>query len=188
MAQYQPPETSSSSRQSKQAPGSSRISERAEKTAQRLEDNAIEKVQEARAQVEERRNQIGERIKRFGDVLRKTGQEVSGQDQPVAKYIDMASDRIERVASYVSSANIKSLARDAEDIAARRPFAFYGSSLLLGMVAGRLLKGASGSGEQHSTQGIMREASSESMTSVVSTRTESIGSESAISPTGGRMP
>jgi len=221
MAQYQPPETSSSARQSKQAPGSTRLAEKAEKTAQRLEDTAIERVQEARAQVEQRRSMAGERIRQFGDVLRRTGREAGGEDEFIGRYTELASDRIERIASYVSSANLRSLAHDAEDLARRKPVAFYGGSLLLGILAGRLAKGAGAgarkavfetSGEPMSTTSRPRSESttsprSESTTSartesttsprsestpgtrsesMPGTRSESIGSESKISPTGGR--
>jgi len=112
-----------------------------------LADTTLDKIASTRSQLqselEERRNQAGDTLRRVADVLRNAGEQARTDDEQIGKYADLASERIERVASYVSSADLRSIVRDAEDLARRQPMLFYGGALFLGVLAGRAIKGIS---------------------------------------------
>lgn len=68
------------------------------------------------------------------------------QHETIAQYVEQAADQLERFASRMKERNIGDLARDAQELARRRPAVFIGSAFVLGLLGARFLKSSGGSG------------------------------------------
>jgi hypothetical protein len=121
-----------------------RLPERTQEAAGRAREAAIEKVEHvrdrAREGIDQSRQQVADRIRRLGSALRSASDTLHDEDQTVARYAEYASERIERAAGYLGSADIKRTIRDVEGFARRQPALFFGGAFLLGLAAGRFLR------------------------------------------------
>ncbi len=120
------------------------LPERTEEVAERARAAAIERVEQARdrtrEEIDQGRQQLAERIRHLGSALRSASERLRDEDRAVAHYADLAGERVDRVASYVSSADLRSTVRDVERFAKRQPAVFFGGAFLLGLAAGRFLR------------------------------------------------
>jgi hypothetical protein len=120
------------------------LPERTEQVAERARAAAIEKVEHARDRAREGidhgRQEVADRIRRVGSALRSASDKLREEDEAAARYADMASQGVERVASYLGSADLKGTVRDLEGFARRQPAIFFGGAFLLGLAAGRFLQ------------------------------------------------
>jgi len=136
----------------KQVEDSTNLADKAGEAAEQAKQAAIERVESLREQavsgIEQGRSQVAERIRHVGSALRSAGDDLRDQDEVIATYLDRASAGVERVASYVTSANPQSLARDAQDFARQRPAWFFGAAFLLGLAGGRFLKASAARGAE----------------------------------------
>ncbi len=118
--------------------------EKIERSAQRIEDEAIDRIQGLRARVEtsvrDKRSQTVSRVQTVGSALRSASEQVQTDDPVVREVLEFASERADRVASYLSQVNFDDLRNDLVGLARRRPAAVAGGALLLGVVAGRALR------------------------------------------------
>src|SRR5688572_8195783 len=100
---------------------SSRPAERVQESAERLRETAVEKVEKvgerARERIGDARHRVVDRIRRVSSALRSTSERLEQEDEVAARYAAKASDGIERVANYVSSADVSGLMREAEGFA-----------------------------------------------------------------------
>lgn len=124
--------------------------EKAHEAAEQVKSAATEKVQQFKARADSTKQEAAERIRRFGSAIQQTGRNLS-DDELLSNFAEKASRRVDKLASYVSSANPQTMLRDTEQFARRKPTIFFGGALLLGLIAGRFLK-SSRSGE-HSFEG-----------------------------------
>lgn len=72
-----------------------------------------------------------------------------------AKYAGAAADKVESVAQYLDTADLKTMARDVESFARRNPAIFIGAAFGLGMLAARFIKssGSDGSNSRSGSRG-----------------------------------
>jgi hypothetical protein len=70
-----------------------------------------------------------------------------------ARYAEAAAGKVEDVARYFETADIKTVARDVESFARRNPAVFVGSAFTLGLLAARFMKSSSGSTAAVGSQG-----------------------------------
>jgi hypothetical protein len=175
--------------QSSATPDASKLAGQAEKAAEQLANSALERVQQAREKAEsglsEQRGLVTQRIRRVSDALRATSDELRLEDEVVADYLEQAGDRVERIASYVSSAKAADIAHDVQRFASERPAWFFGGTFLLGMAAGRFLKSSAATAEQRASE--EPRLTSESSQSA---QTGAYGQvqHSSVSPTGAERP
>lgn len=112
-------------------------------TADESAHKAIERVQEtrerARSGIERQQAQLGERIREVSEALRGSGLKLKDNDA-VASLLDGASERVDRLASYVDTASPRSVARDLHDFARDKPAWFFGGAFLAGLALGRFAK------------------------------------------------
>jgi hypothetical protein len=130
--------------------GSTSVIERTERAAEQVADSAIEQVRSARSGLSEQRGQIAERIRRVGTAMRESGDRVRNEDEMAADYLRMASQRIDRVASYVTTADLSVMAADTQEFIRKRPAVFFGGAFLVGLAAGRFLKASGGANKPSS--------------------------------------
>jgi hypothetical protein len=88
--------------------------------------------------------------------VRQSGEQLRNQQhETIAQYIEQAADQLERFTSRLKERNVGDLAREAQDLARRRPAVFIGSAFALGLLAARFLKSSStnGGAQRLSTSG-----------------------------------
>jgi hypothetical protein len=133
---------SSQSSQSTQSTQS--FADRAEKAVDQVKTSAIERVGDVRSRAQseltDQRGRIVERVQRVGDMLRGASQQIRHEDEFVSHYLDVASERIGRVASYVGSADPSRLGADVQRFARTRPVWFIGGAFVAGLAIGRFLR------------------------------------------------
>jgi len=84
------------------------------------------------------------------DALRKTGDNL--EDNMVAPYIGKAADQIDRVSSFIRTADPKQVIRQVEAFARREPLIFLGGAFALGMLGARFIKSSSEGASQRSDE------------------------------------
>jgi hypothetical protein len=132
------------SQQQRSQEGSSKLTDRIEKTAEQTTNAAIQRVRDAREQaasgLEQQRAQVADRIRRLGGVIR-AGSETLSTDDPYAQgLLSSSGDRIEQLADYVENLTPGQLAEDVQTFARQRPALFFGGTFLLGLGLGRFVK------------------------------------------------
>jgi hypothetical protein len=132
------------------------LTDRAERAAEQAKSAAIDRVQSVRDQaqngIDQGRSQVVERIRRVSSVLKSAGSELRKNDETIARYVAAAGDKVETVASYVSSAEPDRVLRDVQDLARRQPAWFFGGAFLLGLAGGRFLKASQERGSYESEE------------------------------------
>ena len=79
--------------------------------------------------------------------VRQSGQQLRDQQhETIAQYIEQAGDQLERFANRLKDRNVGDLAREAQELARRRPALFIGSAFALGLLAARFLKSSNPNG------------------------------------------
>jgi len=84
--------------------------------------------------------------------LKSAGDELGKEDETIARYVTAASDRVESIASYVSTADPSRVLRDVQDLARDKPAWFFGGAFLLGLAAGRFLRSSQEGGASRGTE------------------------------------
>jgi hypothetical protein len=144
MANQNLQQPSSSWPTTRSAEGSTSMIERTEKAAEQAAGSAIDKVRSVKTGISEQRNQVAERIRRVGNAMRESGDRVRKEDEMAADYFRMASQGIDRAASYVTSADFATIAGDTQEFIRKRPAVFFGGAFLVGLAAGRFLRASGG--------------------------------------------
>jgi hypothetical protein len=146
---------SNESRQGKSEQGEG-FAERAGRAVEQYKSTAIERLGSAREQAEStldaQRHHVTDRIQRVGDLLRGASEQLRHEDETVARYMDVASVRVERVAQYINNADFSSLADDINRFARERPAWVIGGSFLAGLAIARFLKSTAPSTERRSSE------------------------------------
>jgi len=121
-----------------------KLADKATQTAEQVKTAAVERVQSVRDRaqtgIDQGRTQVADRIRHVSSALRSASDNLREEDEFIAGYVETASERIERIASYVSEADPRAVLHDVEDFARQRPAWFFGGAFLLGLAAGRFLK------------------------------------------------
>jgi hypothetical protein len=117
------------------------MADKTHEAAEQVRDAALSRVEAVRKSAESAKESAAERVRALGATVRKVGEHLRVEDQNyIADKANDMSRRLDDVASYISSAEVGTLVRDAEDVAREKPMVFFGSALLLGLAAGRFLK------------------------------------------------
>lgn len=106
--------------------------------AMELKDAAGSRVRE---QIDSRSTQAGEQLGSVAAAMRKTGEQMRSEGNAMpAKYVDQASERLERLGSYLARSDSDQLLREVEEFGRRRPWAVALAGGVVGLVAARFLK------------------------------------------------
>jgi hypothetical protein len=120
------------------------FADRADRAVEQVKTSAIERVGDVRSRAEselsDQRGRIVQRVQRVGDVLRGASQQIRHEDELVSHYLDVASQGVGRVASYVSSTDPSRLGADVQHFARSRPVWFIGGAFVAGLAIGRFLR------------------------------------------------
>ena len=102
-------------------------------------------------QVTERAGRSATDIDQVARALRQTREQLGGN--VAAPYVDKAAQQLERLSSYLRTADAKEIVRGAESFARREPLLFLGGAFAVGLLAARFLKSSAhheGSEREHS--------------------------------------
>src|SRR5688572_1599219 len=84
-----------------------------------------------RSVLNEEKSRAAEEIQNLGAVVRRAADQLQDRHSPaLAAYVDTAAQRIDRVAEYVEDLDLARLAREAEQLARRRPALVVGGMFL----------------------------------------------------------
>jgi hypothetical protein len=84
--------------------------------------------------------------------VRQSTQQLRDQKhETIAQYVEQAADQLERFANRLKDKNVGDLAREAQDLARRRPAIFIGSAFALGLLATRFIKSSSDNSQARRT-------------------------------------
>lgn len=133
----------SESQEQRSSPGQTGLASKLSQGASEVTDQAREGVQRTRVRLEDelaqRRTRISKSIRSVGEVLDTAGSKL-GDDDVVADGLHYVSGKIERVASYIESADPHRVAHDLGDVARERPAWVFGGVFVLGLALGRFAK------------------------------------------------
>jgi hypothetical protein len=143
------------SQEHRSSPDQSNLANKLSQGASVVADQAIERVQRTRTRLEDqltqRRSQLSERFRDVSEVLDSAGRKL-GDDDVVADGLHYVSGKIERVASYIESADSTRLAEDVRDAVRERPAWFFGGAFVLGLALGRFAKSTAGAASMDMTE------------------------------------
>jgi len=141
--------------------GETSLSDRSHEVADEVRQAALQRVESARASAQSAKDNAAERVRKIGATVRKVGEHLRVEDQRyIADKANDASQRLDSFASYLSSAELGTMLRDTGSLARRNPGWFFGGAFVLGLAAGRFLKGGSAGAGSYSydepTTGVTR--------------------------------
>jgi len=137
-----PNESKSTARQDDTSRDQATLANRAHEAADGARQVALDRVQAARASAQEAKERAAEKLRKLGGTVRKVGEHLRVEEQYyVAERANDVSQRLDNVATYLSSAELATLLNDTRTVARRNPGWFFGGAFVLGLAAGRFLKG-----------------------------------------------
>ncbi len=125
--------------------GSATVTDQVQETTQHLsqkaQETAQQAVEQARSQAGTQLHSVGSNIGSVAQSLRDTSNKLNQQgQQPAAKAVKMAADRLDSVSSYVQNTSVDEMLGQAQDFARRDPAIFLGGAFGLGLLLSRFLK------------------------------------------------
>jgi hypothetical protein len=102
-------------------------------------DKAATKLDEQKSTLSGGLTTVAESVRQVGENLSSSPTKTS-LAEAAAKYTDTAAQKIEDVAGYFETHNVREMARDVEGFARRNPVVFLGAAFGLGFLAARFLK------------------------------------------------
>ncbi|HET9028888.1 MAG TPA: hypothetical protein VFN49_01815 [Candidatus Aquilonibacter sp.] len=92
-------------------------------------------------QIDRRTTDLGNVVSGHANNLRTMGDSLRGQGQDAtARLVDMAADRLNQVATYLSQTDGDRIVHDIESVARNQPLITAAAGLVLGVTAARVLK------------------------------------------------
>ena len=115
----------------------------------------IDRVREsASSQLGAQKDRATEGIGSVAQAVRQSTQQLRDQQHDtIAQYVEQAADRLEQFASTLKDKNVGDLAREAQDLARRRPAIFIGAAFAIGLFAARFIKSSSTNGGARTVSG-----------------------------------
>jgi len=97
-----------------------------------------------RQEIDRRSNDAGSQVRSVADGLRQAGIDLRKEGNPgIANVADTAAQRIDGVASYLTSSDADALLRDLDALARRQPALVVAGAFVLGLLGARFLKASS---------------------------------------------
>jgi hypothetical protein len=95
------------------------------------------------------KNRAADGLGNIADVARQTGEELRGQNEMLASWVNAASDQLRSIADRLRDRPAAELADDLASFARQRPALFIGGAFLLGLGVARLLKASPDRGHEN---------------------------------------
>jgi len=130
-------------------PGSGVLDQARESTNQILEqarsmtDKVVEQAKtEGSRRLSAQIDQASERVDHVSGAIRSLGGQLRESDEtrPIAGYVDMAADQIDRASEYLKGKDLDAIVSEIESFGRERPMLFVGVAFGLGVLAARFLR------------------------------------------------
>ncbi len=96
--------------------------------------------QRVTSRVDEQKNRAADGLGGIADVIRSAGNDLRGENEALASYVDAASDQMRRFADQIRERGVADMMDDVGQFARRRPALFIGGAFLVGLGIARFLK------------------------------------------------
>ena len=103
--------------------------------------------QKVTSRVDEQKNRAADGLGGIADVIRTAGNELRGENEALASYVDMASDQMRHFADQIRERGVADMMDDVSQFARRRPALFIGGAFLVGLGIARFLKSSAERGD-----------------------------------------
>jgi hypothetical protein len=103
--------------------------------------------QRVTSRVDEQKNRAADGLGGIADVIRNASNELRGENEALASYVDMASDQMRRVADQIRQRGVADMMDDVGQFARRRPALFIGGAFIVGLGIARFLKSSADRGD-----------------------------------------
>jgi hypothetical protein len=104
--------------------------------------------QKVTSRVDEQKNRAADGLGGIADAIRNAGNELRGENEALAQYVDMASDQMKRFADQIRQRGVADMMDDVQMFARRRPALFIGGAFLVGLGLARFLKSSATIGDR----------------------------------------
>ena len=101
--------------------------------------------QKVTSRVDEQKNRAADGLGGIANVIRTAGNELRGENEALASYVDMASDQMRKFADQIRERGVADMMDDVSRFARRRPALFIGGAFLVGIGIARFLKSSAAS-------------------------------------------
>lgn len=122
----------------------SSVAQTAQDAASKIGTMASETAARAKASAgkiaTERKDSAAERVEAYGSAIHDSAKSLEEKDPNIAWLTHQAADRLEGVASYMKTRDLRGLREDAENLARRHPAAFFGGMCIAGLVLGSVIR------------------------------------------------
>ncbi len=109
--------------------------------------------QRVTSRVDEQKNRAADGLGGIADVIRNASNELRGENEALASYVDLASDQMRRIADQIRERGVGDMVDDVSRFARRRPALFIGGAFLVGIGIARFLKSSSSRGDDRNYSG-----------------------------------
>jgi hypothetical protein len=106
--------------------------------------------QRVTSRVDEQKNRAADGLGGIADVIRNAGNELRGENEALAQYVDRASDQLRRFATTIRERGVADIMDDVNRFARRNPAVFVGGAFLVGLGVARFLKASADRGDDRS--------------------------------------
>jgi len=106
--------------------------------------------QRVTSRVDEQKNRAADGLGGIADVIRNAGNELRGENETLAQYVDAASDQLRRFATTIRQRGVADMMDDVNRFAKRNPAVFIGGAFLVGIGIARFLKASADRGDDRS--------------------------------------
>jgi glucan phosphorylase len=118
--------------------------EQAQQVQEKVADQAQQAKSRVRDELDRRSTEAGQQVSSTADALRHVGDQLRSEGQePTARLAQQASERADRVGSWLQRSSGEEILYEVEDLGRRQPLATLAAGAALGFVAARFLKASS---------------------------------------------
>lgn len=103
--------------------------------------------QRVTSRVEDQKNRAADGLGGIADVIRNATNDLRGENEALASYVDMASDQMKAFAEQIRQRGVTEMIDDVGQFARRRPALFIGGAFLVGLGIARFLKSTAEQGD-----------------------------------------
>lgn len=109
--------------------------------------------QRVTSRVEDQKNRAADGLGGIADVIRNATNDLRGENEALASYVDLASDQMKAFAEQIRQRGVTEMIDDVGQFARRRPALFIGGAFLVGLGIARFLKSTAEQGDDRNYHG-----------------------------------
>ena len=106
--------------------------------------------QRVTARADEQKNRAADGLGGIANVFANAGNELRGENEALAQYVDAASNQLKRFADTIRQRGVADMMDDVNRFARRNPAIFIGGAFLVGIGVARFLKASADRGDDRS--------------------------------------